>query len=245
VLKAPRAADLAVAAIAIALIAAGAIGVFVVEDGTGVAALVAAGTVLLAIVALGERIESLRWGEVELKLRRQADVAAEAGDQNLERELRTAADALAARAAPVATSYEAVRAAMKPGPQRTAAMEAEIGRAREDAASSEFSREDLARLFRTGGDGERVYALGVMQERPELAVSDLVLEAVRSPKTPFEHFHALVLADILEPDLTPAQRQALAAALRHLLESRAVRRDSDRAAVAARLLQRLDGRSGT
>src|SRR5215218_5635620 len=169
--------DVAVAALAIGLIAVGAVGVFESDNGAGVAALLASGTVLLMVVALGERIESLRWGEVELTLRRKADEAAAAGDTQLERELRTAADALEHRAAPVAASYEAVRGSMGSRPERTRAMEAEIGRAREDATRDQFDPAELARLFRDGRERERVYVLGVLQAPPELATAEFVLDA--------------------------------------------------------------------
>jgi hypothetical protein len=176
--------DVAVAALSVCLIAVGAVGVFETDNGAGVAALLASGTVLLMVVALGERIESLRWGDVELTLRRKADEAAAAGDTHLERELRAAADALERHAAPVAESYEAVRGAMGSGPERTRAMEAEIARAREDAVGGQFDAEELAALFRDGREGERVYALGVLQARPELASAELVLNAIRGPRSP-------------------------------------------------------------
>jgi hypothetical protein len=231
--------DLGVAALAVALIVSGTVAVFVVDNGAGVAALLAAGTVLLAIVALGERIESLRWGELELTLRRQADAAAAVGDDELEQQLRTAADSLTQRAAPVAGSYEAVRGSMRSGAERTAAMEAEVARARDEARTGEFKSEDLARLFRGGSEGERVYALGVMQERPQLSTAEIVLEAIRSPRSPFEHYHALVLAERVEPLLTPPEKAALAAAITEQLKSSRLRRDSDRVRTAQRILERL------
>ena len=67
--------DVAVAALSVVLIAVGTAGVFETENGAGVAALLASGTVMLIVVALGERIETLRWGDVELTLRRKADEA--------------------------------------------------------------------------------------------------------------------------------------------------------------------------
>src|SRR5215218_6089601 len=177
--------DVGVVALSLVLIGVGAVGVFETDNGAGVAALLASGTVMLMLVALGDRIETLRWGEVELTLRRKADEAAAAGDTDLERELRAAADALGRRAAPVAASYEAVRGSMSSGPERTRAMEAEIARAREDAASGQFDSAELTSLFRNGREGERVYVLGILQARPDLASADLVLDAIRGPRSPF------------------------------------------------------------
>lgn len=235
----PKASDIGVAALAVALIGAGAVAVFAVKNGAGAAALLAAGVALLALVILRERIETLRWGDLELTLRRQADVAAAQGDHELERGLRAAADSLASRAAPIAGSYETVRGSMPAGPDRTAAMEVEVARAREDARSGSFQREQVVELFRNGTDGERIYALGIMQEHPDLASFDLVLEAVRSPRSPFEHYHSLLLADRVASSLTAAEKETLEIALRQQLESRRLRRDSDRLSVANRIIDRL------
>jgi hypothetical protein len=230
---------LGVSLLALALLATGAVAVFVVENDAGSAALLTAGTLLLAIVALGERIESLRLGELELTLRRQADRAGEAGDHALEHELRAAADALSLHAAPIAASYEAIRKSMPSGPARTQLMEAEIARARKDASTADFSADELAGLFRTGSQGERVYALGVMQERPDLAPFDVVVEAVRTPRTPFEQYHSLVLAETVEPHLSAAEKAVLATTIRQQLEHDRLRRDSDRVQLATSLLERL------
>jgi hypothetical protein len=84
--------DLSISALAVALVIAGAVAVFVDKNGTGAAALIGAGTVLLALVLLRERIETLRWGDLELSLHRQADVAAAEGNHELARELVLAAE---------------------------------------------------------------------------------------------------------------------------------------------------------
>ena len=231
--------DVAVAALSVGLISVGTVGVFESDNGAGVAALLVSGTVLLMVVALGERIESLRWGDVELTLRRKADEAAAAGDTQLEKQLRSAADALARRAAPVAASYEAVRGSMGSGPERTRAMEAEVARAREDAFREQFDAAELASLFRDGREGERVYVLGVLQERPEFATAELVLEAIRSPRSAFEQYHSLLLAERSLQHVTAAEGIAVTSAVARAAESWQFKRDSDRAAVAQRILQRV------
>ena len=186
----------------------------------------------------GDRIETLRWGEVELTLRRKADEAAAAGDTDPERELRAAADALGRRAAPVAASYEAVRGSMSSGPERTRAMEAEIARAREDAASGQFDSAELTSLFRNGREGERVYVLGILQARPDLASADLVLDAIRGPRSPFEQYHSLLLAERALNHLSDAERAAVTSAVERAAESWRFKRDSDRAAIARRIIGR-------
>jgi len=56
--------DVGVVALSLVLIGVGAVGVFETDNGAGVAALLASGTLMLLVVALGDRIETLRWGEV-------------------------------------------------------------------------------------------------------------------------------------------------------------------------------------
>lgn len=75
-----KAIDIGIAALALALIGAGAVAVFEVTNGAGATALLAAGVALLVLIVLRDRIETLRWGDLELTLRRQADVAAAQGD---------------------------------------------------------------------------------------------------------------------------------------------------------------------
>lgn len=118
-------------------------------------------------------------------------------------------------------------------------MEAEVARAREDARSGSFKKEDVLELFRTGGDGDRTYALGVLQEHPDLATLDVVLEAVRSPRSPFEHYHSLLLAERVAPGLTAAEKETREVALRQQPGSRRLRRDSDRLLLANRILAHL------
>ena len=235
-----KAIDLGVAALAVALVVAGAVAVFVVKNGTGAASLVGAGTVLLALVLLRERIDTLRWGDLELSLRRQADVAEAVGDRELARELVVAADGLRRRAAPVADSYEAIRRSMAKSDARTAALEAQMEQARAAARTGEFDGEEIEDLFRTGTEGERIYALAVLLEHPDLASSNLVLDGVRDSRSRFEQYYSLVLADLVEPRLAPEQKRTLQKVLRDQTDSGLVPADGDRGRVATRILRRLE-----
>jgi hypothetical protein len=71
----------------------------------------------------------------------------------------------------VAVPYERVRSDQPSGSQRTATMEGQIDRAREDARTGKHSPEDVAALFASGSPGERIYALGLMQAKHSSRVS--------------------------------------------------------------------------
>jgi hypothetical protein len=122
---------------------------------------------------------------------------------------------------------------------RTVALEAQVRRAREDARRGEFDAEALAELFRKGTDGQRIYALAALQEHPDLATADLLLDALRTSRSRFEQYHTLVLADLAEPELMPQERKALKSILTEQLGSEKMPRDGDRGRIASRLLERL------
>jgi hypothetical protein len=229
-----------IAVLAVGLLVAGAVAVFVNSNGTGAAALLGAGTILVALVLLRERIETLRWGDLELGLRREADVAAASGDVDLAQNLLAAADGVRRRAAPVAGTYEAMRSSMTYGPTRTVALEAQMRQARTDARDRQFKAEELEDLFRKGSDGERIYALAALQEHPDLANSELVFDAIRGSRSRFEQYHALVLAERMEPSLLPEERRSLAQVLTEQLESGFISADGDRGLVANRILSKLE-----
>jgi hypothetical protein len=102
----------------LALAGAGVAAVFTTDSDTGAAALLGVGVILVLFVAVGDRLESLRYGDLELVLRRKADEAEERGDLQAARALRHAADTVGERIALAAQSYKAVRQ-MKPGLERT------------------------------------------------------------------------------------------------------------------------------
>src|SRR3954464_14015274 len=102
----------------LALAGTGVAAVFTTDSDTGAAALLGVGVLLVLFGAFGDRLESLRYGDLELVLRRKADEAEERGDLQAARVLRQAADTVGERVARAAQSYKAVRQ-MKPGPERT------------------------------------------------------------------------------------------------------------------------------
>jgi hypothetical protein len=227
------------------LAATGVAAVFTTESGTGAAALLTIGTILVLFAALGDRLESLRYGDLELVLRRKADEAAHRGDVEAAKTLERAADTVGQRAARVARSYETVRGSMPAGPERTAVMDRIIAEAKRDAHAADLDQEEVLSLLWTGSEGARVWALGVLQERPELATTRAVLEAIQRPDQMFDQFHALVLAERLvsHPTTRAWARERIAAAVRAHLQSGALGTDRPSLDAAKRLLEHPSLRS--
>ena len=241
-----RLVSLALAVLGLGLAATGVAAVFTTENDTGAAALLAFGTILVLFAALGERLESLRYGDLELVLRRKADEAARRGDVEGAKALERAADTVGQRAARVARSYESVRGSMPAGPERTAKMDGIIAEAKRDAHAADLDPEEVLSLLWTGSEGARVWALGVLQERPELATTRAVLEAVQRPDQMFDQFHALVLAErfMSLPTTRTWARERIAAVVRAHWESGALGTDHPSLDAAKRVLEQAQTRAG-
>jgi hypothetical protein len=139
----------------------------------------------------GNRLKSVRYGGVELELRDKADEAKARGDLETAEVLERAADVVGNRVASTARSYALVRGAMPAGDERTALMERIFAEAQSEAFASYIDREDVLSRLWTGSEGARVWALGVVEARPDLATTRAVLEAVERPDHMFDQFHAL------------------------------------------------------
>ena len=227
------------AGLGLGLAAAGVAAVFTTESDTGAAALLTVGVLIVLFVALGDRLESLRYGDLELVLRRKADEAASRGDLETAKVLERAADSVGQRIARVARSYKTVRSGMPPGPERTARMDSIIAEARRDAHAPDIDEDGVLSLLWTGSEGARVWALGVLQERPELATTRAVLEAVQRPDQMFDQYHALLLAErfVSIPTTRIWARERVADAVRVQLESGALGEDRKSLDAAERVLK--------
>jgi hypothetical protein len=222
------------------LAAAGVAAVFTADSDAGAAALLAIGAVVVLLVVFGDRLESLRYGDLELVLRRRADEAAGRGELETARVLKRAADTIGQRVATAARSYKTVRGAMPAGPERTARMDSIITEARRDAHAYDIDQEEVLSLLWTGSEGARVWALGVLQANPGLATTRAVLEAVERPDQMFDQYHALKLADLFisRPETPAWARERVVAAVRTQLESGKLGEDADSLEAAERVLRR-------
>jgi hypothetical protein len=183
------------ALLGLGLVGVGVAAIFTTNSGAGSATLVGVGSLLVLFGALGDQLESLRFGDLEVRLLRKADEAASRGDLQAAKVLQRAADIVGQRIKKTATAYTSVRGGMSAGPERTARMDAIIAEARSDAHAGDLDAEDVLRLLWTGSEGARVWALGVLQERPELATPRAVLDAIQHPDQMFDQYQAFILAD--------------------------------------------------
>jgi hypothetical protein len=211
--------------------------VFTTDSDTGAAALLGVGVLLVLFGAFGDRLDSLRYGGLELVLRRKADEAEERGDPQAARVLRDAANTVGERVARAAHSYKSVRR-MKPGEERTAKLDEIVREGKLAAKEREVDEEEVLRVLWTGSAGARAWAFGVLQERPELATTRAVLEALKRPEHVHDRYHALVLADqfIREPTTEFWARERIADTVRDLRISGAFGTDQDSYDAADELL---------
>jgi hypothetical protein len=228
------------------LAGSGIAAVFTSDSDAGAAALVGVGSLLVLFVATADRLESLRYGDLELRLRRKADEAAARGDHESAKILQRAADTVGERVARTARSYRSVRGTMPPGDERTARMGQIMREARLDAMGPDLDEEEVLNILWTGSEGARVWAIAVLQERPELATTRAILEAVQRPDQMFDQYEALELADRFVSLTTTRTwaRERIAEAVRLQLESGKFGKDRDCLDAAERLLEHVDALMG-
>jgi len=181
-----------------ALVATGAVAVFISTNSTGTGALLAAGVLLIAIGVFGDRIESFEAGGVKLqlaKLLEDAEFAQAAGDFRTARRLRREAAELLEAATSLAQRYVAIRESGQQGEKRTAQLDALIQESSRELSSAFTSKDAVRRLFQLGEEGYRIAALGMMEANPALADSDSIAEAITDPRAPYEQYRALLAAN--------------------------------------------------
>jgi hypothetical protein len=229
-----------------ALLAAGGTAVFLTDNGTGSAALVSIGAALLVVAAFWDRLESFELAGAKMQLRmveRLRDRAAEAearGDTAVADALRAEARAVLDEARPVAASYEQLRESLAPGPERTAKLDDLVAEARAAARRKAWEPAEARQLFESGTDGNRIYALGLMQEDERLRDFATSLEAIEYSRSAFEQWHALYLAQLMLPTLTNDQRRELEAMLtKRPGKADHIRPGTDRWIIAQQILSQL------
>jgi hypothetical protein len=244
-----RARQPAAALLGIATLAAGGAATFLSSNEAGSAGLVAGGTALLLVVLLGERLESLKVGNVEFHLReaarqltRQAADLEARGDTEAAERLREEAQRLLLRASPAARAYEELRRTRPPGAQRVLELTKIADDAREYSRANHPSADAVRQIFSSGGDGERVYALALMQADPASGDVDCILDSISHSHSAFEQGQGLLAGLALLPRLGTADRGRLADAVKDQLRPDGhIARSTDRRHLAQQLLSELDG----
>jgi hypothetical protein len=114
----------------------------------------------------------------------------------------------------VAGAYDRLRADPDAGAGRKLALERLVTQARRGAKALRLDPADVRRQFLEGGEHDRARALGWMQGDPRVRDLDVVLAAIRDPRSAFEQYQALEVARRMLPRLAPPERAELAEALR-------------------------------
>ena len=223
----------------VAVFGTGVLAVFVTENGGGAAALLAIGAAFMVIAVLGDRVQSVELGGVNLTLRdlaRQtyalAREAEHRGDEESAARLRTVAGELEA----LARGYRRLRSSMRAGHERTRALEHVMTEARRLAQNDVLETADVMTWFEEGTPEARITALGLMQGNRRLRDFEAALDAIDDSRSAFEQYHGLRLAEMMLADLTSSERAQLALVTERALRRRGVRRDSDRRTTGERIL---------
>src|SRR5262249_2596543 len=95
------------------------------------------------------------------------------------------------------------------------------------------------RLFSRNTDGSRVIGLALARIDPRRQHIELALPGIRLPRSPFEQFHALLLADVLLSLLHPTAAVQLEDAIGSQINHTIRPDDQSRWAVARRLLETI------
>jgi hypothetical protein len=225
-----------------ASVVAGGLAVFETENGAGSAALLAIGALLFVVGVVGELLANLGFGGATVQWQNELDVAAaRADEQGADQAADSVRAVLEETTAPIASSYEGIRSGVSPGPTRTTAMEALMTAAREAARASKFKKQDVVDKFMTGNEGDRIFALAVMQEDPALRDFETAWKAIASSHSAFEQYHGLLLATrLLDDGLDQQQQKELASAIqRQRGPGGYIIRGTDRWALSEQILARI------
>jgi hypothetical protein len=236
------------ALLGMSVLAAGAVATFMSANGAGSAALVVGGVALLLSVMLGDRLESLKVGNVEFRLReaalqltQQAVVLEAHGDLDAAERLRQEAGQLLLQASPAVRAYEELRRVRPHGAERLADLNRLIDGAKEYSRRNRPSAEAVSEMFSSGGDGERVYALALMEADPETSDVDCILDSISHSRSAFEQGQALRVALRILARLDSSDRGRLSDAIQQQLRSDGhIEHSTERRRLAEQILAALD-----
>ncbi|MGW2034701.1 hypothetical protein [Streptomyces sp. NPDC001811] len=166
------------------------------------------------------------------------------GDAEAADELRARAMHLLGLPMAEAERYDSIRESQPKGGGRTARMQALVDAARETAASTGLTAGQVAAFFAQGSDGQRIYALALMQGDSALVTWDCVLEAIENSRSAFEQYQALVVAESAMSHLGAQDVPRLLRALHTQMNGGWVNRSIERRKLAQRILVALGHDSG-
>lgn len=240
-----RAARVVGVVIGLLTLVSGAIAVFGTDNEVGSAALVTAGVAILGLAVFGNRLRAFEVAGVRLELIRQAEdaqleaaAARASGELDRAEQLENHAQSLLMAASAVGSRYEHLRATEQPGWNRTSRMETLLRDAR-DLDTERLTATDVARIFDTGTDGNRIAALALIERSPRLATGSVLVDGILRSRSAFEQYHALVAAERALDHLAADDRSRVGEAVEAVLAGPLGESSSDRRTVARRIAARL------
>ena len=108
--------------------------------------------------------------------------------------------------------YEEIRKTMPGGPDRTRIMNELVSRVSVFANQTDLLQVPRE-LFERGHDGARLVALALLETIPQIENLALAIEAIKSPRSPFEQYHGLLIANALFDELDLNERSDVRAAI--------------------------------
>ena len=90
--------------------------------------------------------------------------------------------------------YERLRTTEPSGWDRTSRMEDMLREVRA-LDTDALGASDVAAIFSTGSDGNRIVALALVEGNPRLATADVLIDAIVDTRSAFEQYHALLAAE--------------------------------------------------
>jgi len=110
-----------------------------------------------------------------------------------------------------AEEYATVRQTRASSVERTSQLTSMLHRPRRVVRAREWTRDDATAAWRSGDEGKRIFALLLLQEKPELASAALLADGIRGSRSAFEQYHALRAA--CRSDLPPHEAAIVRAAI--------------------------------
>jgi hypothetical protein len=112
-----------------------------------------------------------------------------------------------------ALRYEGIRSRMDSGSERTREMTKLVRSVQDVASGSPVDASYPRKLFEEGTDGARLVALAVARQVEDDDYMELAIQGIAESRSPFEQFHALLLATASLPQAGVDTRQRLRTAL--------------------------------
>jgi hypothetical protein len=141
---------------------------------------------------------------------------------------------------PQAVKHLKPKALRPPLGERIAEMSKVIADAKRYSSEYHPPAEAVRAIFNIGGDGERLYALALMQADPKTVDIESVLDSISNSHSAFEQYNALVTAQVGLDSFNEAETIRLATAIRRQMDPTGyISRSTDRQRVAEQIMRAI------